>query len=90
MPTEDLVLNIRVIPRASKSEIVGVFDGVLKVRIAAPPVDGAANSELVKVLAKAFAVPKNDVHIVGGETSKNKRIRITGASDSAIQQVLRA
>jgi uncharacterized protein (TIGR00251 family) len=90
MPVDELVLNIRVIPRASRSEIVGVFDGVLKVRIAAPPVDGAANSELVKVLAKAFAVPRRDVHIVGGDTSKNKRVRIAGASRSAIQQVLRA
>ncbi|HEY2847134.1 MAG TPA: DUF167 domain-containing protein [Pyrinomonadaceae bacterium] len=86
----DLILNIRVVPRASKSEIVAYQDGVLKVRIAAPPVDGAANAELVKLLAKTFDIPKSAVEIVSGETSKTKRVRITGSSDTAINAVLRA
>jgi uncharacterized protein len=70
---------VRVVPRASKSEIVGAHDGALKVRIASPPVDGAANAELVKVLAKAFGVSKTQVEIVAGETSKTKQVKIYGA-----------
>jgi len=85
----ELILDIRVIPRASKTQIVGMHDGALKVRIAAPPVDGAANAELVKVLAKAFGVSKSSVEIIFGETSKTKRIRITGASEAAITAVLK-
>jgi uncharacterized protein (TIGR00251 family) len=85
----DLILNVRVVPRASKSEIVGLLDGALKVRIAAPPVDGAANAELVKLLAKAFGVSKGNVKIVSGDTSKNKRVSISSAANSMIQAVLR-
>lgn len=85
----ELILDIRVIPRASKTQIVGMHDGALKVRIAAPPVDGAANAELVKLLAKAFGVSKSSIEIISGETAKTKRIRITGASEAAITAVLK-
>jgi len=85
----ELILDIRVVPRASKSEVIGLINGALKVRIAAPPVAGAANVELVKLLAKTFGVPKANVEILSGETSKNKRIRITGAEDARVQAVLR-
>lgn len=72
-----VTINVRVVPRASRSEVVGMQDGVLRVRIAAPPVDGAANEELIRVLAKHFATRKNCVEIVSGETSKNKIVRIS-------------
>ena len=71
---------VRVVPRASSSEVVGEFDGDLKVRIAAPPVDGAANEEVVRLIAKAFARSKADVNILAGQTSKTKRIRVSGGS----------
>lgn len=74
----DLIFNVRVVPRASKSEIVGDLDGALKIRIASPPVDGSANAELIKVLSKKFNVSKNAVEIIGGQTSKRKQIRISG------------
>jgi len=74
----NLIFNVRVVPRASKSEIVGDLDGALKVRIASPPVNGAANAELIKVLSKKLNVAKNAVEIVGGQTSKQKLIRISG------------
>jgi uncharacterized protein (TIGR00251 family) len=90
MSADDLQLTIHVVTRAYKSEIVRLEDGTLKVRITAPPVDGAANAELIKVLAKTFAVSKSSVTIVSGETSKTKRVRIIGASKSAIQAVLKA
>jgi len=58
------ILDVRVIPRASKSEVVGLHDGALKVRIASPPVDGAANAELIKVLAGHFGVSKDRKSVV--------------------------
>ena len=81
--TDGLFLTVRVVPRASKSEIVGEIDGALKVRIAAPPVDGAANAELIKVLSRHFGVPRRDISIISGETSKIKRIKIANLSDSS-------
>ncbi len=73
---ESIIFNVRVIPRASKSEIAGEHDGALKVRISSPPVDVAANAELIKLLAKHFGVSKGNVKIIAGLTSKTKRVRI--------------
>lgn len=73
---EDLLLDCFLQPRASKDEIVGEHDGALKIRVKAPPVDGAANKQLVKFLAKQFGVAKSDVIIESGETSRRKRVRI--------------
>ena len=70
-----------------KSEIVGEHDGALKGRIASPPVDGAANAELIKLFAKKFRVAKSDITIVSGETSKNKRIKIANLSQSEFDEV---
>jgi len=75
---DGLIFNVRVVPRASKSEIVGEFGGALKVRIASPPVDGAANVELIKVLSKKFGVAKSAVEILSGQTSKQKQVRVGG------------
>jgi uncharacterized protein (TIGR00251 family) len=69
-------LTVRVIPRASRSGIAGTRDGALLVRLQSPPVEGAANAELVEVLAKAFDVPKRDVSIESGQRSKLKRVSI--------------
>ena len=71
---------VRVVPRASRSEIVGAVDGALKVRLAAPPVDGAANAELIKLFAKTLGVPKSDIEIASGQTSKSKKLRIAGVT----------
>jgi uncharacterized protein (TIGR00251 family) len=81
--------NVCVVPRSSKSEVVGEHYRSLKVKITAPPVDGAANAELIKLLAKHFGVPKANIHIVSGTTSKNKRIKIENLSQSAIESFLK-
>ena len=83
-----IVFNVRVVPRASKSEIVGELDGGLKVRIASPPVDGAANAELIKLLAKTFGVSKSEVEIIGGQTSKTKQIKIANLTVEKFLQVV--
>lgn len=80
-----MVFDVRVVPRASKSEIVGIHDDALKMRIASPPVDGAANAELIRLLAKQFGVPKSNVEIIAGITSKTKRVSIAGASADVLK-----
>ena len=82
-----VIFTVRVVPRASRSEIVGEHDGNLKVRISSPLVDGAANSELVRLLAKSFGVAKTAIEIVSGQTSKTKQIRIIGVSAAQLQSV---
>ena len=74
-----LVFAVRVAPRASRTAAAGEHDGALKVRVAAPPVEGAANEELTRFLAKRLGVSAGSVEIVGGHTSKTKVIKATGA-----------
>ena len=85
--TNAVTFSVRVIPRASRSEIVGEHDAALKVKLASPPVDGAANAELIKLFAKKFGVSKSDIEIISGETSKNKRIKINNLSKSKFEEV---
>jgi uncharacterized protein len=75
-----VIFAVRVIPRSSRSEIVGEYNGVLKVKLNSPPVDGEANKELIALLAKIFQVSKSDVEIIGGQTSKLKQVKITNIS----------
>lgn len=84
----DTLLHILVQPRASRSEIVGPHGDMLKVRLAAPPVDGAANEELVRFLAKEFGVPQRAIEIVAGLSSRRKTIRVAGVTREAIDLVV--
>jgi len=70
-------LNIKVIPKSSESKVVGeMSDGVLKVKLKSAPVDGKANEELIKLLAKHFKISKTSIEILRGKTSKNKVVEI--------------
>ncbi len=73
----DLLLVCHLQPNASRSEFAGLHGDALKIRIQAPPVEGKANTELVKFLAKAFGVGKRDIDIISGELNRHKRVRIT-------------
>ena len=73
-----VTITVRVIPRAGKSGVSGTRDGVWLVRLHAPPVEGAANEELIDVIARALAVPKRAVSIASGERSRQKSIRVSG------------
>jgi len=83
-----LSFKVQVVPRASRSEIVGAHNASLRVRIAAPPVAGAANEELVRILSKAFGISKSSVEIIAGQTSKRKEVRIKGGSYHTLRQLL--
>jgi uncharacterized protein (TIGR00251 family) len=75
-----VLITVRVIPRAARSGIAGVRDGALLIRLNAAPVDGAANAELIEVIAKAVGVPKRAVSIAAGEKSRRKTIQVMGVS----------
>ena len=78
---------VRVQPRASRSEIVGELDGALKIRLAAPPVDGAANEELIRFLAKAFGVARAQIEIISGATARQKLLRVGGVTPEGCARV---
>ncbi|MBI5815331.1 MAG: YggU family protein [Nitrospinae bacterium] len=82
--------RVHVAPRASKSQIAGVHNDALKIRLAAPPVDGAANDELVKYLAKHFGVPRSAVAIISGHASRNKLVRIQGVAPGDVLAAAKA
>lgn len=69
-------INLRVIPRAKQNKITADPDGTLRIHITAAPVDGAANTAVVKMLAEYLGVPKSQIKIVRGDTSRTKIIEI--------------
>lgn len=77
-------------PRASRTELVGVRDGAYEFRVAAPPVDDAANDELVRFLAKLLGVPRSAVEVARGDRSKHKGIRVLGLTPGETESRLRA
>jgi uncharacterized protein len=85
-----ITFAVRVQPRASKSAIVGEHDEALKIRLAAPPVDGEANEELIRLLAKFFGVARADVEIISGTTAKQKLLRIHHVNPTEAEQLLLA
>jgi uncharacterized protein (TIGR00251 family) len=85
-----LTFAVRVVPRASKSSIMGEHDGALRVRVAAPPIDGAANTELLRVLSRALDVPARDVEITGGHSSKLKQVRVKGIGREQLENLARS
>ena len=78
-------MHVHVQPRASRSEVVGTHGAALKVRLLAPPVDGAANDALVALLADRLGVPRRDVRIVQGATSRAKVVEIDGTTADAVR-----
>ena len=82
-----ITFRVRVAPRASKTAAAGVRGGALKVRVAAPPVEGAANEELARYLARELGVPASAVRIVAGHSSRTKRVRAEGASADGLARL---
>jgi len=81
---------VRVLPRSSKSEIVGEHDGALKIKLRSPPVDGAANEELTRFLAKEFSTTRANIRIISGQASRTKRIQVSGMSKAQFTTILQA
>jgi uncharacterized protein len=75
---DSLILSVYIQPRASKNQICGIQGDELKIRLTSPPVDGAANKLCREFVADLFEISKSSVEIISGETSRHKRLRITG------------
>ncbi|HEY5619487.1 MAG TPA: DUF167 domain-containing protein [Vicinamibacterales bacterium] len=78
-------IDVKVIPRSSRSGLAGTRGGALLVRLNAPPVEGAANAELIEVLSNVLQVPKRAVTIVSGERNRLKRVRVEGVTEELVR-----
>jgi uncharacterized protein len=85
-----ITFDVRVIPRSSKIDVVGELDGALKVRLKSPPVEGAANEELIRFLSKLFGVSRANIDMISGTASRTKRIRIAGVTKEEMTAILQA
>jgi len=84
------VLAVTVVPRAARSSIEQLPDGAIQVRVSAPPVDGAANAALLRFLAGVLDVPRSRLEILGGASSRRKRISISGLPPDELEIRLQA
>jgi uncharacterized protein (TIGR00251 family) len=86
----DWLIDVRVQPRASRSEFAGLYGDRLRVRLQAPPVDGRANAALVEFIAAACDIPRSRVTLDSGATSRDKRVRLHGVATipAALQRAL--
>lgn len=83
-----LLVEVHVTPRASRSTVQGVHDGRLKVALDAPPVDGEANAALIALLAKLLKLPKRQIELVRGQTSRHKTLLLTGVDEAAVRALV--
>jgi uncharacterized protein (TIGR00251 family) len=82
------ILDIKVIPRAGKTMLAGTRDGAILVRLAAAPVDGAANTALMALLAGLLDIPKRQVVLLSGHATRNKRVQTVGVAAATVRQRL--
>jgi uncharacterized protein (TIGR00251 family) len=83
-----VTLRLHIQPGAKKTEVVGLHGEALKIRLAAPPVDGKANACLIAFLADQLGVAKAAISLVSGDSSRAKRVRISGADPALVRSVL--
>jgi len=86
--TTGVTFAIKVIPRASRNEVAGVEGEALRVRLTAPPVEGAANAALIAFLAEVLDVPRRDVRLVSGQTARRKVVAVAGVKAKEVQERL--
>jgi uncharacterized protein len=79
-----VLFKVHVVPGSSRSEIAGTYNDSLRVRVAARPVEGAANDELIVILAKTFRVSKSSVRIVSGARGRAKQVSIEGEPETVV------
>jgi uncharacterized protein (TIGR00251 family) len=85
---DEVRLAVRVQPRARSNGIVGMHGAALKIRLTAPPVDGAANEALLELLADVLGIPRGAMRIVSGATTRDKVVAIRGVSIDAVRRAL--
>ena len=82
-----IIFQVRVLPRSSKNLIAGVSEGMLKIKLTAPPVEGAGNEMLIKFLSEKLNIPKSKISIVRGQSSRSKTILAEGLSAAALEEL---
>jgi uncharacterized protein (TIGR00251 family) len=86
--SHQVVLNLYVQPKSSRTKIVGLHDGSVKLAITAPPVDGKANTQIIAFIAKLFKIPKSAITLLSGLQGRHKKIAIAGISQVEVQRIL--
>jgi uncharacterized protein (TIGR00251 family) len=86
----ETVIKVKVLPRSSRTEIASKENDIYRVKMTDPPVEGRANKALIALLAEKLGVPKRDIEITAGKTSRMKTVRIRGMSEVAVTQALEA
>lgn len=81
-------ITVRVQPRSSVTEVTGVVGDTLRVRLTAPPVDGAANEALVELLSRTFEIPRRSITIVSGAGSRTKVVELVGVTEERVRQLM--
>ncbi len=85
---DTLWVDVHVTPRSSRSVLQGIHDGRIKVALDAPPVDGEANAALIALFAKLLKLPKRQIELVRGQSSRQKTLALTGVSEAALRALL--
>src|SRR5438105_177320 len=86
--SDGVLIRVYVTPRSSGNKVVGTHSGEVKIALTAPPVDGAANKALVEFLAKLLGMPKGNVTVASGETSRHKTVRVQGVEQEDVRRKL--
>ena len=89
LPPSRVRLSLQVQPRASRTEVAGLHGSRIRIRLAAPPVDGAANEELIRFLAETLGVQRDAVRIVAGHSSRQKTVEVAGLTGEEAARRLR-
>jgi len=84
---DGIIIPVKVVPGSSQSEIVGIIDESLKIKLNSPPIEGKANKECIKILSKALKIAKSSIEITGGEKTKNKMILIKGNPEQILDKL---
>ena len=84
----DVILDLYIQPKASRSRIIGLHDNALKLAVSSPPIDGRANSEVIAFMAKALKVPKSSIEIIRGHQGRRKRLLVSGLSEKDARRLL--
>ena len=87
---EAVTFSVRVVPRASRNKIAGIQDGAVRIRLTAPPVEGAANEALIAFLSRVLHVTKRDIELVSGQTSRTKVVSVSHLSPEEVEARLRS
>lgn len=85
---QQISLDLYVQPKSSRTQIVGLHDGSIKLAITAPPVEGKANGQVTAFFAKLFKIPKSALTLLSGHQSRHKRLGVTAISQDEIRQIL--